>query len=58
MAEIEAETGLPADDPVRFGADRLWAAIHDGVESLPWVDDGTSDPRPAAASTGASVRAS
>jgi uncharacterized NAD-dependent epimerase/dehydratase family protein len=24
---IAAETGLPADDPVRFGADRLWQAI-------------------------------
>ncbi len=35
---IEAETGLPADDPVRFGADRLWPAIHDGVDALPWVD--------------------
>ena len=34
---IAAETGLPADDPVRFGADRLWRAIHDGVEALPWV---------------------
>ena len=33
-----AETGLPADDPVRFGADRLWRSIHDGVEALPWVD--------------------
>jgi uncharacterized NAD-dependent epimerase/dehydratase family protein len=32
-----AETGLPADDPVRFGADRLWRAIHDGVDALPWV---------------------
>ena len=25
IAEIEAETGLPADDPVRFGAGPLWA---------------------------------
>ena len=32
-----AETGLPAGDPVRFGADALWRAIHDGVEALPWV---------------------
>jgi uncharacterized NAD-dependent epimerase/dehydratase family protein len=32
-----AETGLPADDPVRFGADRLWRAIRDGVDALPWV---------------------
>ena len=32
-----AETGLPVDDPVRFGADRLWPALRDGVEALPWV---------------------
>ncbi len=39
-AEIDrtaAETGLPCDDPVRFGGDRLWAAIEAGVEALPWV---------------------
>jgi uncharacterized NAD-dependent epimerase/dehydratase family protein len=29
------ETGLPADDPVRFGADRLWAAIHAALEPTP-----------------------
>jgi uncharacterized NAD-dependent epimerase/dehydratase family protein len=40
IAEIAAETGLPADDPVRFGAARLWQAIHDGVEALPWVAGG------------------
>jgi D-glutamate N-acetyltransferase len=34
---IAAETGLPADDPVRFGADRLWPAIRDAVDALPWV---------------------
>jgi uncharacterized NAD-dependent epimerase/dehydratase family protein len=34
---IAAETGLPADDPVRFGADRLWPAIRDAVDGLPWV---------------------
>ena len=32
-----AETGLPADDPVRFGADRLWPSVRDAVERLPWV---------------------
>jgi len=37
IASIAAETGLPADDPVRFGADRLWAAVRDAVEALPWV---------------------
>ena len=37
IAEVEAETGLPADDPVRFGGDRLWAAVRNGVDALPWV---------------------
>ena len=34
---IAAETGLPTDDPVRFGPDRLWAAIEAAVDALPWV---------------------
>ena len=29
--------GLPADDPVRFGAERLWPAVRDAVDALPWV---------------------
>jgi len=37
IAAIAAETGLPADDPVRFGADRLWPSIRDAVDALPWV---------------------
>ena len=37
IAEIAAETGLPTDDPVRFGGDRLWSAIHQAVDGLPWV---------------------
>ncbi len=37
IARTAAETGLPCDDPVRFGADRLWTAIETGVEALPWV---------------------
>ncbi|MGH2475210.1 MAG: DUF1611 domain-containing protein [Candidatus Limnocylindrales bacterium] len=37
IAEIGAETGLPVDDPVRFGADRLWPAVRDAVEALPWI---------------------
>jgi uncharacterized NAD-dependent epimerase/dehydratase family protein len=35
--DIAAETGLPADDPVRFGADRLWSEIRARVDALPWV---------------------
>lgn len=37
IERIESETGLPADDPVRFGADRLWPAVRDAVDALPWV---------------------
>jgi uncharacterized NAD-dependent epimerase/dehydratase family protein len=37
IARTTAETGLPCDDPVRFGGERLWAAIEGGVEALPWV---------------------
>jgi uncharacterized NAD-dependent epimerase/dehydratase family protein len=29
-----AETGLPCDDPVRFGPERLWAAVRQRVEDL------------------------
>ncbi|HEV2005369.1 MAG TPA: DUF1611 domain-containing protein [Candidatus Limnocylindrales bacterium] len=34
IAAIEAETGLPADDPVRFGGGPLWAAVRAGVLAL------------------------
>ena len=37
---IADETGLPTDDPYRFGADRLWSAIREGVQALPWVPAG------------------
>ena len=40
IAATAAETGLPVDDPVRFGAGRLWAATRDAVDALPWVADG------------------
>jgi uncharacterized NAD-dependent epimerase/dehydratase family protein len=40
IAASAAETGLPTDDPVRFGADRLWSAIHAGVDALPSVSRG------------------
>jgi uncharacterized NAD-dependent epimerase/dehydratase family protein len=34
---VAAETGLPTDDPVRFGPESLWSAIEPAVEALPWV---------------------
>jgi len=37
IEDIAAETGLPTDDPVRFGGDRLWSSVHDAVDSLSWV---------------------
>ena len=39
IAAVAAETGLPADDPVRFGADQLWSAIRAAVDALPWVKE-------------------
>ena len=38
IAEIAEETGLPTDDPVRFGGDRLWPAVRDAVNRLSWVE--------------------
>jgi uncharacterized NAD-dependent epimerase/dehydratase family protein len=40
IAEIADQTGLPTDDPFRFGAGRLWPAIRERVDALPWVDQG------------------
>jgi len=37
IARTGAETGLPCADPVRFGADGMWADIERGVDELPWV---------------------
>jgi uncharacterized NAD-dependent epimerase/dehydratase family protein len=31
---LSMETGLPADDPVRFGPDRLWGAVRERVDTL------------------------
>jgi uncharacterized NAD-dependent epimerase/dehydratase family protein len=33
--EIAAETGLPADDVVRFGGDRLWNAVAAAAAATP-----------------------
>jgi uncharacterized NAD-dependent epimerase/dehydratase family protein len=38
IAETEAATGLPTDDPYRFGADLLWSAVRAAVDALPTVD--------------------
>jgi uncharacterized NAD-dependent epimerase/dehydratase family protein len=38
IEEIATETGLPTADPVRFGADDLWAAVRERVDALPWVE--------------------
>jgi uncharacterized NAD-dependent epimerase/dehydratase family protein len=35
--EVAAETGLPVDDPVRYGGDRLWSEVTRAVDALPWV---------------------
>jgi hypothetical protein len=32
-----AETGLPCDDPIRFGGEALWREIESAVDGLPWV---------------------
>jgi uncharacterized NAD-dependent epimerase/dehydratase family protein len=37
IRRVAAETGLPTDDPVRFGAAGLWAAIEQGMDALPWA---------------------
>jgi uncharacterized NAD-dependent epimerase/dehydratase family protein len=37
IAATAEETGLPCDDPVRFGGDGLWRAIEASVAALPWV---------------------
>jgi D-glutamate N-acetyltransferase len=37
VAATAAETGLPCDDPVRFGGEGLWREIEAAVDGLPWV---------------------
>jgi uncharacterized NAD-dependent epimerase/dehydratase family protein len=34
IADAERETGLPADDVVRFGADRVLQAVLDAVDTV------------------------
>jgi uncharacterized NAD-dependent epimerase/dehydratase family protein len=43
IADIAAETGLPCDDPVRFGGDGLWRDIERAVEALPWVEAASAE---------------
>jgi len=57
IAATEADTGLPTDDPVRFGAAPLWDRVEAAVEALPWVATGTSDEDVAAPEGGAAVPA-
>jgi D-glutamate N-acetyltransferase len=38
VEETARRTGLPVDDPVRFGSEPLWRAIEPAVDSLPWVE--------------------
>ncbi|MFH0751919.1 MAG: NAD-dependent epimerase/dehydratase family protein, partial [Chloroflexota bacterium] len=37
VAAVAAETGLPAADPVRFGAAPLWDKVKAAVDALPWM---------------------
>jgi uncharacterized NAD-dependent epimerase/dehydratase family protein len=37
VAATAVETGLPCDDPVRFGGDALWREIEAAVDRLSWV---------------------
>jgi uncharacterized NAD-dependent epimerase/dehydratase family protein len=43
IAATAAETGLPCDDPVRFGGEALWSEIETAVEALPWVAPAPGD---------------
>jgi uncharacterized NAD-dependent epimerase/dehydratase family protein len=47
IAATAAETGLPCDDPIRFGGEPLWREIEAAVDALPWVTL-PDEPEPAA----------
>jgi uncharacterized NAD-dependent epimerase/dehydratase family protein len=47
IAATEAETGIPCDDPVRFGGEALWGRIEAAVDALPWVIPAADDGNPA-----------
>ncbi|HEY5436635.1 MAG TPA: DUF1611 domain-containing protein [Candidatus Limnocylindrales bacterium] len=47
IAATEAETGIPCDDPVRFGGEALWARLEAAVDALPWVVSAVSEGVPA-----------
>jgi D-glutamate N-acetyltransferase len=46
VAATASETGLPCDDPVRFGGDALWREIAAAVDALPWVVLPEEEPAP------------
>ena len=50
IVRIAAETGLPTDDPVRFGPAPLWTDIQRAVEGLPWVAAAAPSATPATSS--------
>ena len=50
IVRVAAETGLPTDDPVRFGPAPLWTDIQRAVEGLPWVDAVAPSAAPATSS--------
>ena len=47
IAPRAAETGLPCNDPFRFGPERLCPRSEAAVGALPWVDAGCRRPWPA-----------
>jgi uncharacterized NAD-dependent epimerase/dehydratase family protein len=58
IAATAAETGLPCDDPIRFGGEALWRDIEAAVDALPWLvleapADGMPAGQPAASPVGA-----